>query len=98
MRVLWTARRSDQSTLKEINSEYSLEGLALKLKLHEKRRLMGKDLMLGKGESKRGQQSMRWLDGKTNSMDMNFGKLQKIEGQGGLVCCSPRGCKELDMT
>ena len=79
MRVLWTARRSDQSTLKEINSEYSLEGLTLKLKLHEKRQLMGKDLTLAKVESKRrGQQSMRWLDGKTNSVDMNFGKLQKI--------------------
>ena len=82
MRVSWTARRSNQSILKEINPEYSLEGLMLKLKLQYLGHLMGrvdsleKTLMLGKieGRKKRRKQKMRWLDGITNSMDTNVGK------------------------
>ena len=86
LRVPWTARRSNQSILKEINREYSLEGLMLKLKLqyfgHLMRRAhsLEKTLMLQKIEDRRrrGQQRMRWLDDTTNSMDMNLGKLQEI--------------------
>ena len=98
MRVLWTARRSNWSILKEINSEYSLEGLMLKLKLHilwspdAKSRLITKTLMLGKieGRGRRGQQRMRWLDSIINLMDTEFEQVfGDGEGQGSLACCSP---------
>ena len=83
MRVPWTARRSNQSTLKEINSEYSLDGLMLKLKLQYFVLLMQRDnslektLMLGKieGGRRRGRQRIRWLDGITDSMDMSLSEL-----------------------
>ena len=86
MRVPWTARRSNPSILKEINPEYSLEGLMLKLKLQYFGHLMQTDnslektLMLGKIEDRRrrGQQRMRWLDAITDSVDMNLGKLLEI--------------------
>ena len=81
MRVRWTARRSNQSILKEISPEYSLEGLTLKLKLQLFGHLMRTDslektLMLGKieGRRRRGQQRVRWLDGITDSMDMSLSK------------------------
>ena len=93
LRVPWTARKSNQSILKEIIPECSLEGLMLKLKfqhfghLMQRTNSLKKILMLGRIEGRRrGWQRTRWLNGITNSMDMS------------LACCSPWGCKELDMT
>ena len=102
MRVPWTARRSNQSILREINPEYSMEELMLKLKLQYFGHLMQtansleKFLVLGKieGRRRRGHQRMRRLDGITDAMNMNLGKLW--EGQGGLACCSPWGHKQSD--
>ena len=107
-----TARRSNQSILKEINPGYSLEGLMLKLKLQyfghlmQRANSLEKTLMLGKieGRRRRGRRRMRWLDSITNSMDMSLSKVVlKIapgdsEGQGSLACCSPWGRKESDTT
>ena len=105
LRVPWTARRSNQSILKEISPEYLLEGLMLKLQYYghliRRPNSLEKTLMLGKtdGRRRRGWQRMRWLDGNTN---FNGHELEQTagdgEGQGSLVCCSPRGHKELDTT
>ena len=106
LRVPWTARRSNQSILKEISPECSLEGLMLKLKLQSFGHLMQradsfeKTLMLGKikGRRRRGRPRMRWLDGITNSMDMVLGGFWVGDGLGSLPCCGSCGHKESDMT
>ena len=106
LRVPWSARQLNQSILKEIDHEYSLEVLTLKLKLqyfgHMMRRTdsLEKTLMLGKieGRGRRGWQRARWLDGIIDSMGVSLSKLQEMVRTGKPACCSPWGCKESDTT
>ena len=106
--VPWTARRTNQSILKEINPEYLLEELMLKLKLHyfgplmQRANSLEKTLMLGKIEDRRrkGWQMMRWMHSIIDTMDMSLSKLWEVdrEEQGSLACCSPWSHKESDTT
>ena len=105
LRVPWTARRPNQSILKEINIEYSLEGLMRKLQyfghLMQRTDSLEKILMLEKIEGRRGrgQQRMRWLDDISDLLDISLSKLSGVgDGQGSLVCCSSWDLKESDMT
>ena len=105
LRVPWTARRSNQSILKEISPRCSLEGMMLKLKLQYFGHLMGrvdsleKTLMLGGigGRRRRGRQRMRWMDGITHWRESDWTP-GVGDGQGGLASCNSWGCKESDMT